>query len=289
MQKSSKSYFEEILRIRSAQIEIAELVSQNTFDFPVHLALGHEAIAVGVINAKHDADVLLCTHRNIHYQLASGTQIKDLIEYLSISDSEENESNFLGLMNLIDSKKKIIYTSSILGNNLAVGAGYALGSKVKSSNQVTWVITGDGAIEEGIFYESLLFAKSNKLKIIFVVENNKWSLASEISERRVDIDLNLLANSMNIEFFKLNRNDTVNYVKVLTEIREGLDNNSSPVIVEVDLTTLGGYFVEEPNGPRYINYHAGSIKNLDFNSKIISESEEDPLFVILKNLESEGL
>ena len=289
MQKLSRYYFEELLRIRSAQIEIAELVSQNKFKFPVHLALGHEAIAVGVINAKQDADVLLCTHRNIHYQLASGTQIEDLIKYLSTSDLEGNESNFLGLMNLMDSNKKIIYTSSILGNNLAVGTGYALGNKVKSLNQATWVITGDGAIEEGIFYESLLFAKSNNLKIIFVVENNKWSLASEISERRVDIDLSLLANSMNIEFFKLEGNDTVDYIRALSDIRVGLNNNASPVIVEVELTTLGGYFVEEPNGPRYINYHAGSIKNLDFNSKIISESEEDPLFVFQKNLESEGL
>ena len=75
----------------------------------------------------------------------------------------------------------------------------------------------------------------------------------------------------------------------MSDIRVGLNNNASPVIVEVELTTLGGYFVEEPNGPRYINYHAGSIKNLDFNSKIISESEEDPLFVFQKNLESEGL
>jgi hypothetical protein len=94
---------------------------------------------------------------------------------------------------------------------------------------------------------------------------------------------------MNIEFFKLKGNDTVDYIKMLSDIRVGLNNNASPVIVEVELTTLGGYFVEEPNGPRYINYHAGSIQNLDFNSKIISESEEDPLFVFQKNLESEGL
>jgi hypothetical protein len=52
---------------------------------------------------------------------------------------------------------------------------------------------------------------------------------------------------MNIEFFKLEGNDTVDYIRALSDIRVGLNNNASPVIVEVELTTLGGYFVEEPN------------------------------------------
>ncbi len=98
------------------------------------------------------------------------------------------------------SSKPIRYASSILGNNLPVAAGGALSMKLREGRGVAFVVAGDGAIEEGAFYETLVFASSHNLPLVVVVENNDHSMTSRIADRRCGIDLLSLAGSMGVAF-----------------------------------------------------------------------------------------
>lgn len=273
----------EVLRIRLSQMIINEKYKAGEFKIPIHLALGHEAIAVAVDSIMEESDQLVLSHRNIHYNLARTEKLKpELDEYLLKKEGLARAE--LGSMNLAAEEKNIIYTSSILGNNLPVAAGLALGKKAKKEEGIVIVETGDGAIEEGSFYESLEFLKSNNLSCLVIIENNGWSLATRIKERRCDIDLAKFAESLDLKYEKLRGNDVFQYIEKLKNLKQYSLENNTPIVIEVELTTLGGRYVEDANNPegkRFINYHAGPAPEVFLrNLPLIEESENDPIFVL---------
>lgn len=281
----------ELIRVRLSQMLINEKIKQGTFKIPIHLALGHEAIAVAVDNIMEDNDQLVLSHRNIHYNLARTKKLKPgLDEYLLKKEGlAQGES---GSMNLANEEKNIVYTSSILGNNLSVAAGLALGKKVKNDKGIVIVETGDGAIEEGSFYESLEFMRSQKLPCLVIVENNGWSLATEIKERRCDINLQKFSEAFDIKYEKLQSNDVYEYVEKLKELKQKSLAENSPIIMEVELTTLGFWRMKSESNPvgRFINYHAGSAPEVKIeNGAKIENSAKDPVYVLEKYFQKSEL
>jgi pyruvate dehydrogenase E1 component alpha subunit len=246
-------------RITFGMEKVNSLLTSGEIKVPVHLAFGHEVIASALICTMSEQDALFLPHRNIHYQFAAETNIDLVIDEILLKESGINGGN-CGAMNMFNLDRQIVYSSSILGNNLAVAIGYSQGMR-HSIESVTWVVTGDGAIEEGAWYEATLNATSLNLGCVFLVENNRWSLATSIEERRKDFDLSKFANFLGIQYVRLDSNNAEDYRLALANVRASAVNKQEPVIVEVFLETLGGYNVDEGGKSRYVNYHAGGIKN----------------------------
>ena len=280
-----------LIRTRLVMLRINDLIRQKSFAIPLHLGLGHEAIAVALSFAKSEHDSVALTHRNMHYNIAVQKNWKAILDEYSLSVDGVMDGMY-GSMNLIQPKHGLVYTSSILGNNLCVAVGLAKGSQVlekqKSQTQsVTFVVTGDGAMEEGAFYESLLMAKTSKVPMVVLVENNGWSMYTQIHERRCPIDLQALGQSLSVPTFELKSNDVVSYTEQLTAIRSHAIEHSTPVIVEVLLHTLGDYWVEDPK-KRIINYHHGLAPKIDqLDQSIIDLENTDPVYVVRKQYSSE--
>lgn len=273
---------EKVLYLRFSQMIINEGNKSRDFKCPIHLGLGHEAIAVAVSSMMGRHDWLLLTHRNIHYNLARNASVKAKIDEYSLKESGEAGGQ-LGCMNLYNEKAGILYTSSILGNQLAVAAGVALANRVKGSTGIAIVVVGDGAIEEGVFQESLLMMKTFYTPALIIVENNQWSLATQIHERRCEIKLDLYAASLNIPYCHLTGNDPYQYIKILRKMRRKAFVEKTPIIVEVDLQTLGDWRMkteEYPDG-KFINYHAGAAPTIELTEwPVIRESADDPVYVL---------
>ena len=266
---------EEILRIRLSQILINELNKNGSFKCPVHLGLGHESIAVAVSSIMHEDDWLLVSHRNVHYSLARTNSLKVKIDEYLLKDTGEAGGQ-LGCMNLYNESAAILYASSVLGNQLCVTTGVALGNKIKNVNGLAIVIIGDGGMEEGSFYESLVFMKTCSAPAIVIVENNGWSLGTQIHERRCNIDLKKYTDSLDISYDNLSGNDPYLYIDMLEEVREKAMKNCSPCVVEVNLRTLGDWSMETEEFPdgKFINYHAGVAPNIEVQEwPVIEESE----------------
>ena len=172
-----------------------------------------------------------------------------------------------------------VYTSNILANNLAVANGLALSLIITGRNNVVWAVTGDGAIEEGTFYESLIVATAIDLPVIFIVENNQWSLGSKIEERRKKIDLKKISEGLGINYYLFTGNNVNEYYKELVNVRNRCVTEKFPTIIEFEVTTLGGYQIEEDSGKRYINYHAGALKIKPNTNYIFEETINDPVYV----------
>ena len=292
MNDSQKEVIRQILWLRQAQLIVNEFYKRGDFSLPIHLAMGHESIAVAVDNSLKQQDSLFLTHRNIHYNLARLKKLKPELDEYFLRKSGLGEGN-LGSMNLNNRDKGIVYTSSILGNNLCVGSGYALGNQINNKEGVVFIVTGDGAIEEGAFYESFLFLKSNNLPSVVLVENNQWSLGTKIDERRAQINLKQLSKSIASEYTLLKGNDPFLYIDIIESFREKAIKNQGPVLIEVELTTLGHWTLineENPNG-KFINYHAGPAPEAISKEgyPVLEESEEDPLYLLKNYLDLDEL
>lgn len=268
---------------------VNEKYKAGEFKIPIHLALGHEAIAVALDIIMEENDQLVLPHRNIHYNLARTKSLKPgLDEYLL--KKEGSAQGRLGSMNLANEEKNIVYTSSILGNNFSVASGIALGQKVKDSKGIVVVVAGDGALEEGSFYESLVFLKSNNLNCLVIIENNGWSLATKIEERRCDIDFQKFTDSLDIKYEKLNGNNTYEYAEKLKAVRKYVLDNKVPAVIEVEITTLGSWYLKTEENPKgkFINYHFGPAPEVSLiKGPQIENTDTDPVYVLKKHFGDE--
>ena len=273
---------EDVIRLRLSQMLVNECNRRGDFKVPIHLALGHEAVAVALARAKSDEDKILLTHRNIHYNFAIRPALRPKIDEFRLADTG-SAGGELGCMNFCDEDAGIVYTSSILGNNMCVAPGVALAARVRNQESLTIVVTGDGAIEEGAFHEGVLMMKSLGLPALVIVENNGWSLATRIAERRTDIQLAQWAAAFAVPYRKLEGNDVYAYADTFKTVRAEALAQETPVIVEVSVETLGDWVMQAdafPDG-KPINYHAGLAPTVALsNGPIIEDGTSDPAFVL---------
>lgn len=289
--KRDESAARELLRLRISQMIINEGNKQKLFKCPVHLALGHEAIAVALAATRKENDRFLLTHRNLHYNLALSKSLKKKIDEYRGSESGEAGGK-LGCMNLYNEAAGVIYTSSILGNQMAVAVGVALANRIRKTGSMTVAVIGDGAIEEGIFQESLLMMRTYRTPALVIVENNGWSLATQIHERRCEIKLDLFSASLGIPYLHLGGNDVYEYIPAIEKARRDALTSETPVVVEITLTTLGHWRMKTEDHPdgKFINYHAGAAPNVDVKEwPAIEDTDNDPVHVLSRHFASAAL
>lgn len=227
--------------------------------FPVHLAFGHERLAACIAAIRSKNDQFTLTHRNIHFNLAL-TPIENhsrIIDEALVKSEGINKGTY-GCMTMRNEECGIVYTTSILGNNLSVGLGIA---SCLGKDNVCWIQTGDGAIEEGSFYEALLFASARSLRCVIVLENNNWSLGTSIQERRNSIDMRSLCQSVGVAYVALSQSQkTTEMLHALCQARSQALHG--PVLVEAHVTTLGG---RQDPVRGYVSYHHGPVEISDAN------------------------
>lgn len=175
--------FKQMLRIRLIEEAIAEKYAQQKMRCPVHLSIGQEAIAVGVCQALSETDYLISNHRGHAHYLAKGGDLRAMIAEI-YGKVDGCSAGIGGSMHLIDHSVNVIGTTPIVSGSLPVGVGVAFASFLKSEKKITVLFFGEGATEEGVWAECINFASLHKLPILFVCENNLYSVYSPMKVRQ---------------------------------------------------------------------------------------------------------
>lgn len=187
MQKLEKELsvelFREVLRIRRIEEVIGEKYREQKMRCPVHLSIGQEAVAVGVCKHFSKDDLLISSHRAHAHYLAKGGDLKRMIAEIYGKETGCSLGRG-GSMHLIDRSVGMMGSTPILGGSIPVGVGMAFASKMRGEKRKTLIFFGDAATEEGTWAESLNFASLKKLPILFVCENNLYSVASPMHVRQ---------------------------------------------------------------------------------------------------------
>jgi len=179
----SLELYQELLRIRLIEEEIAKRYSEQKMRCPIHLSIGQEAIAVGVGKTLLKTDYLVSNHRAHAHYLAKGGNLKKMIAEI-YGKVDGCCSGIGGSMHLIDLEVGGVGTTPIVAGSLPVGVGVAFASLLKKENRITTIFFGEAATEEGVWAESINFAALKKLPILFVCENNFYSCYSPLSVRQ---------------------------------------------------------------------------------------------------------
>ncbi|MCL4552849.1 MAG: thiamine pyrophosphate-dependent dehydrogenase E1 component subunit alpha [Candidatus Marsarchaeota archaeon] len=181
--QTSKRLYHQLLRIRLVEEKIADLYPEQEIRCPTHFCIGQEAIAVGVCSHLSDRDYVLSGHRSHGHYLAKGGDLRAMMAEL-YGKATGCSSGKGGSMHLVDLKAGFLGAAPIVGSTIPMGVGAALGSVMRGENRVTAVFFGDGATEEGVFCESINFAALKRLPVVFVCENNCYSVYSPLSVRQ---------------------------------------------------------------------------------------------------------
>lgn len=177
-------YFE-MLRIRKIQLRIESLYHLDEMKTPIHLCVGQEAIAVGICATLRKDDYISSSHRGHGHYLAKGGDLKKMIAELYCRETGCSKGRG-GSMHLVDVSVGHMGSSSIVGGGIPIGTGLALSAQMQHQDRVSVVFFGDGAADEGVLYESINFAVLKKLPVIYVYENNQYSVCSHVSARQAD-------------------------------------------------------------------------------------------------------
>lgn len=181
--QQQKNVFYTMLRIRRIEEAIAAHYPEQKMRTPVHLSIGQEAVAALVGTKLRADDFAVSTHRAHAHYLAKGGSLNAMIAeiYGKVTGCCRGRG---GSMHLIDQSVGFMGSTAIVGNTIPIGVGLGLAIQLAGTDAISCVFVGDGAIEEGVFFESLNFAVLKNLPVLFICENNRYSVYSPFAKRQ---------------------------------------------------------------------------------------------------------
>lgn len=227
-----KTLFYKILRIRMVEEELARRYPEGKMRCPTHWSIGQEAVPVIVCDHLTHHDFAVSSHRAHAHFLAKGGSLKGLIAELYGKETGCTQGRG-GSMNLSDLSAGFVASTAIVGNTIPVGVGLAFSQQLKKTDTVTCIFLGDAAVEEGAFYESLNFAVLRKLPVIFICENNFYSVNTPISLRQPkERQIFEMARGIGAKAAQYDGNDVFSYYDAMKDIFADLRENSGPWFLE---------------------------------------------------------
>jgi TPP-dependent pyruvate/acetoin dehydrogenase alpha subunit len=207
-EKDYRWFLYQMLRIRMSQEKIAELYPEQEMRCPVHLCVGQEAVPVGVCQVLINSDYVFSCHRSHGHYLAKGGNLQSLFAEL-YGKSTGCARGRGGSMHLIDVNAGFYGSTSIIAGTIPVAVGSAFSSMLQNQPKITVVFFGDAAVEEGLFHESVNFAVLHQLPVVFVCENNLYSVYTRISRRQPEREIYELVRGHGLESFQGDGNDVL--------------------------------------------------------------------------------
>lgn len=217
--------------IRRVEEVIADLVESGEVRCPCHLAIGQEAVAVGVASGLFADDKCFGAHRSHSHYLALGAPVEGLLAEV-LGRSTGCSGGFGGSMHLKAPEFGLVGTVPIVGATIPIAVGAALALKLDGENFVAVSFLGDGATEEGVFHESLNLAASMKLPVLFVIENNLYASHLHIDYRQPGDSLVRYADAHHIARELVDGNNIVDVAQATNRLLTIARTERRPAVLE---------------------------------------------------------
>jgi TPP-dependent pyruvate/acetoin dehydrogenase alpha subunit len=239
------SMYVDMLRIRGTEERLGDMVSTGEVKCPTHLYIGEEAVAVGVCKALRKDDYIFGNHRSHGHYLARGGDLKQLMAEV-LGKKTGCSGGRGGSMHLTAPEIGLMGTSAMVASGVPLAVGAALAFAMKRTKRVAVTFFGDGATEEGEFYESLNLAALRKTPVIFVCENNLYSSHVHIKYRRPADNIADLARAHCMPALRIDGNDVIAVYKTTRKAVEDARVGKGPTFIECRTYRWRGHV-----GPNY--------------------------------------
>ncbi len=223
--------FRSMLRIRRIEEALGDRYAEQEMRCPMHLCIGQEAIAVGVCAALSSQDVVFGNHRAHGHYLAKGGNLKAMIAEL-YGRATGCCGGRGGSMHLIDLGAGFMGATPIVGGTVPLAVGSAWAAMLTGEPRVSVVFFGDGCFEEGVVHESLNFAALHKLPVVFVCENNEFSVYTRLKERQPDRPIYRVAEAHGVTACRGDGNDVEAVLSIAKVAVDNARSGKGPQFIE---------------------------------------------------------
>ena len=238
-------YYKEMLLIRRFEEKAGQLYGMGLIAGFCHLYIGQEALVVGMHNVTKKSDYSVTSYRDHGHILLAGTDPKAVMAELTGRATGCSKGKG-GSMHMFDLENKFYGGHGIVGAQVPIGTGMAFSSKYKGDDSIVLTYFGDGASNQGQVFESFNMASLWKLPVIYILENNKYSMGTSI-ERHCSIDdLSKKGESCGIPGIKI---DAMNILEVIEKGKEAVKHVRSgkgPILLEMETYRYRGHSMSDP-------------------------------------------
>jgi pyruvate dehydrogenase E1 component alpha subunit len=265
----------QLLRIRRFEERCVELYSATKIRGFLHLYIGEEAVAVGVMDALAPDDAVVATYREHGHAIARGIEPSAVMAEM-FGKVEGTSRGRGGSMHLFDRATRFYGGNAIVGGGLPLAAGLALADRMSGRERVTACFFGEGAVAEGEFHETMNLAALWRLPVLFCCENNQYAMGTALARSEAVTDLALRAVGYGMAAWPVDGMDVLAVAdaahRAAVEIRAG----RGPVFLELRTYRFRAHSMYDPE--RYRS-----------KDEVATWRERDPIDLLTSRLRADGL
>jgi pyruvate dehydrogenase E1 component alpha subunit len=237
--------YRQMLLIRRVEEESARGYAEGKIGGFLHLYIGQEAVAAGALAALRPDDYVITTYRDHGIALAKGMPARSLMAEL-FGKVTGCSRGLGGSMHMFDKEHHMLGGYGIVGGHIPLAAGVAFASKYRDEGRVTLCFFGEGAVSIGGFHEGLSLAALWKLPIVFICENNEYSMGTPLSRSMSVEDVSLKALGYGMDRDRFFADDVLEVERRIGEAVKRAREHSLPTLIEVRTYRFRGHSMSDP-------------------------------------------
>jgi TPP-dependent pyruvate/acetoin dehydrogenase alpha subunit len=273
--KQMTTFLRQMLFIRFFEQRTEELIASGAIPGSVHIAIGQEGVAVGMIQALLDDDYVAGPHRGHHILLAKGLDPKRVMAEL-MGKSTGVCGGKGGHMHMADISRNMLGVNGIVGASIAIATGAAFAANYMERDQVAVAFFGDGGVNKGQFHENLNMASILNLPAIYVCENNQYAVETAVSYSTAGNNIAGRAASYNFPGIAVDGLDVLAIYKVAVEARKRAITERRPTLIEAKTY-------------RFKGHHMGDVENYRTKAEVQEWVKKDPIVRLKAVMEEQGI
>ncbi len=231
--------------IRQFEEKAAEAYTLGKIGGFLHLYIGQEATGVGAISALRPNDYVISSYREHGHALAKGLEPRAVLAelYGKVTGCSRGKG---GSMHMYSAEHRLLGGQAIVGAQLVMGAGVGLGIQYQQQNDVAAVFFGDGAVDEGAFHEALNLSALWKLPVVYLCENNGYSMGMNVKKAWSVSSLEPRAAAYGMPYIQVDGMDTLAVREAMETAAEAARSGKGPTLIEAVSYRFRGHSMADP-------------------------------------------
>jgi len=264
-----------MLRIRRFEERCAQLYQAEKIRGFLHLYIGEEAVAVGVMEALRPDDAVVATYREHGHALARGMDPRSIMAemYGKVEGCSRGRG---GSMHLFDAATRFYGGNAIVGGGLPIAVGLALADHLEGRQRVTAVFFGEGAVAEGEFHEAMNLAALWHLPVLFCCENNLYAMGTALARSESQTRVTLKAASYEMPAWEVDGMDVLAVEQAARTAAEAVRSGGGPHFLEFRTYRFRAHSMFDPELYRS-------------KDEVEKWKERDPIALLEERLTADGI
>ncbi len=266
--------YRKILLLRRFEEKCGQLYGMGLIGGFCHLYIGQEAIIAGIDLVKKPGDSMITSYRDHGHVILSGIEPKHALAELMGRASGCSKGKG-GSMHMFNIPGKFFGGHGIVGAQVPLGTGLAFAEKYQNTGNICFTFLGDGAVNQGQVYESFNMAALWKLPVVYIIENNEYSMGTSVKRSTAFTELYKKGESFGIKGIQVNGKDLQAIYDVCKQIAEIVRNGEGPIILEMKTYRYRGHSMSDPAKYRTkeeVDEHKEQDPLINIKNKILENS-----------------